>query len=147
MTSSCYEYAYIVMQNIKRYHISGLLILAIMTMLASPFCQFKSGKSGFIEICTVYGIQKIAVPANENGSFLFTDEKGDTAPQNNKQSGPDTSCPFCFSASCIPAVIGESQDAQNYTLPKTILANFYEHSALIQHRQQNQQPRAPPQFS
>lgn len=78
-----------------------LMILALVTAGVSPACAFISGKMTMIEICSVDGMMKVAVPA-------------DQAPDTGDQHQRSYDCGFC-----IAHVTGKA-----LTTPDTAIIDF-----------------------
>ena len=65
------------------------VVLALFSAGISPACQFRSGESNLIEICTPFGVKQIA--------FSF-DGRAPAPPPNEKHNKAAEQCAFCVSA-------------------------------------------------
>ena len=113
------------------------LIVGIITISISPACKFVSGDMSLMEICTPFGIQKIALSQDGTNAPVPT-ERGTTLSEK---------CAFCFST--------QTQKIASADVPHALI-NF-SHSKTYRLFKDAQRPtliltgslgaRAPPIFS
>lgn len=117
-----------------RTYANILVILALVSALASPACQFVSGR-GFLEICGADGLlKKIAAPIG------FEDPISAPKPDHETKD----KCPFCFTHAHMKSVA-----AAVFNLSVFFLLIFSIVVAFLERRLARQElsplsPRAPP---
>ena len=114
-----------------RIYLHTLAILALILMGVSPACKFISGGESFMEICTVNGIERIAM--NDTPADAPDDEHG-----------KNTDCAFCFTQTNLKSFQTASITiAVPVDLPNFAIASLNTQThALRGFTPQN--PRAPP---
>ena len=114
------------MKSLRRqtFALNLLIMLALIGAGISPACKFINGQaSSLIEICTTYGIKKIAAPAD----FAAADTEQQQDKNGQKTTEP---CAFCLNAqthkviaSVAPQLPARSSFAlARFILPATLTA-------------------------
>ena len=99
---------------VRQKYLICTLILALFTMGISPACHFVSGNNNIIEICTAFGVERIALP---NESF----------PHSDSHSDIEAPCVFCFAAADGKVLSSSFDYAEQYEAFRAVcMARVYQ---------------------